>query len=63
MVDYIPINRLEMMIFITLLSILLSFYGPSEYNSGMFEKLCRETHIPIELPTLYRYIIGAHIAK
>jgi hypothetical protein len=67
MVDYFPIdlwhNRFEMVTFITLPNIQLSFCGPLEYINGMFEKLRRETQIPTDLPTSHSYITRAHIAE
>lgn len=35
----------------TLLNVQFTFHGPSEYNSRMLEKLCRETQLQTELPT------------
>ena len=38
----------------------LSFCGPSKYNSGMLEKLHRETQIQTEFPASHCYILRAH---
>lgn len=48
--------------FITLLSVQLSFYGPSEYKSGMLKKLHMETKIRSKLPTSH-YILRAYVAE
>ena len=40
----------------------LSSRGPSKYDSGMFEKLCKDTQIQIELLGSHFYIMRAHTA-
>ena len=45
------------------LGVQLLFHGVSKYSSEMFEKLRRETHIQIELPTSHYYILRVHIAE
>lgn len=49
-------------LYITLLSVQLSFCGPSKYNNEMLEKLLKDTHTHIELPTSHFYIVRVHVA-
>ena len=37
--------------------------GPSKYNNGMFEKLCREIQFQSELPTFPCHVLSAHVTE
>lgn len=47
--------------YITLLIVQFLLFGPSEYNSGMLEKLHNETKIHNKLPKSCYSIMRAHI--